>query len=385
VSTSISKPTKAINPTIDLTQSEEKIVREFVKRGQALDKPISELITLGIKVKAIFASKTWGIPVLFEGRSYMNFDSFVEANLPICGRTMRRWLAKEGKTDKRFAHKPQPKLLPENASASKAEAKGKTAEIILPTEARIRPAVGFPHGKPLPENLVRAYEAGYRQGYGDALADAAKREARRTRGTKLIVSLCDHSGNWPSAYASDPDYEVLKIDLLDGRDVRLLPCIGRPVHGILAAPPCTHFSAAAGVRSWGRKGVDAVIEGMQVVDACLRLVAIYRPVWWALENPVGRLKYWIGPSKWTFNPCDYGGYLEPGEKTLKCSLFPANDAYTKRTCVWGTARKPVPKPVAVTLAPRPEGGWRNECFTRHEEHRSITPLGFSRAFKEANP
>jgi hypothetical protein len=202
---------------------------------------------------------------------------------------------------------------------------------------------------------------------------------------KLILSLCDHTGNWSQPYADDPAYEVMRIDLLDGRDVRLLTHIGRPVRGILAAPPCGHFSCAAGVRSWGEKGAEKVIEGLQIVDACLRMVAIYNPAWWALENPAGRLKYWIGPWAWTFNPRDFGGHLQPGKKTLDCPLFPANDAYTKRTCIWGTARKPEPKPVAVTLAPCPKGGWRNTCFARHKEHRSATPLGFARAFKEANP
>ncbi|MGA8871416.1 MAG: hypothetical protein WB460_09770 [Candidatus Acidiferrales bacterium] len=206
-----------------------------------------------------------------------------------------------------------------------------------------------------------------------------------TCNAKLVLSLCDHSGNWSRPYADDPSYEVVRIDLRDGQDVRLIPYIDRPVHGILAAPPCTHFSAAAGIRSWGQKGADAVMEGMQVVDSCLRMVAIYGPVWWALENPVGRLKYWIGPFSWTFNPCDYGGYLQNGEKTLNCTLFPANDGFTKRTCIWGTARKPEPKPVAVSIVPRPDGGWRNPCFARHKEHRSVTPMGFARAFKEANP
>jgi hypothetical protein len=202
---------------------------------------------------------------------------------------------------------------------------------------------------------------------------------------RLILSLCDHSGNWPSAYAADPNYEVMRIDLSDGRDVRLLHYIGRPVHGILAAPPCKHLSGAAGVRSWARKGVDGLTEGMQVVDACLRAVAIYDPEWWALENPPGRLHHLLGPRSWSFQPHEYGGYLRDGEKTLDCPLLPPQDGYTKRTLIWGTARKPLPKPVAVALPPRPKGGWRNPCFADHEEHRSVTPLGFSRAFKLANP
>lgn len=202
---------------------------------------------------------------------------------------------------------------------------------------------------------------------------------------KLILSLCDHTGNWSQPYSEDPAYEVMRIDLMDGKDVRLLPHIRRPVHGILAAPPCTAFSTAQGVRSWGKKGAKAVIEAMSVVDACMRAVVMYRPYWWALENPPGRLKDWIGAFSWSFQPYQYGGYLETGEKTLNCPLFPANDAFTKRTLIWGTARQPVPKPVSVTHIVHPEGGWRNECFKQHKGHRSVTPMGFSRAFKEANP
>jgi hypothetical protein len=153
------------------------------------------------------------------------------------------------------------------------------------------------------------------------------------------LSLCDHTGNWSRPYAADPQYEVIKVDLLDGQDVRLLPFIDRPVHGILAAPPCTHFAASGA--AWKKsKGEGAIIEGMQIVDACLRMVAIYNPVWWALENPVGWLQNWIGPWSWNFQPHHYGGYLAPGEKTVDDPDFPSNDAYTKRTCIWGPAKKP---------------------------------------------
>lgn len=203
---------------------------------------------------------------------------------------------------------------------------------------------------------------------------------------KLILSLCDRTGNWSRPYEEDPDYEVKRVDLADGHDVRLLRFSPRVrVHGILAAPPCTHLSRA-GSPSFSRKGEQAVLEALSVVDACVRIAHAYRPEWWALENPVGRLKHWLGPCSWTFNPADYGAYLLDGEKSVVCPLFPAQDAYTKRTCIWGTAKKPALKPVAVTLPPRPEGhGFRNPCFVRHEEHRSATPLGFARAFKEANP
>jgi hypothetical protein len=92
---------------------------------------------------------------------------------------------------------------------------------------------------------------------------------------RLILSLCDLSGNWSRPYA-EAGYEVIAVDLARGQDVRLLRHLGRPVWGILAAPPCTHF-ARVGARFWEVKGEAALLEGLAVVDACLRAVAIYRP------------------------------------------------------------------------------------------------------------
>jgi hypothetical protein len=111
-------------------------------------------------------------------------------------------------------------------------------------------------------------------------------------GKGTILSLCDFTGNWSETYR-EAGYEVVRIDLQHGQDVRLLKFPGR-VHGILAAPPCTHFSRA-GASHWKNKGEDAILEGLAIVDACLRLITVCQPDWWALENPIGRLKDYIGP------------------------------------------------------------------------------------------
>lgn len=104
----------ASNPS--LTRREKKTLREFVKAGKALDKPLSELIALGVRVKAIFATKPRGVAVMFEGKPYSTFESFVQGRMPLTGRTMRRILAKMGETDQRFANKgKKPKSLPEKS------------------------------------------------------------------------------------------------------------------------------------------------------------------------------------------------------------------------------------------------------------------------------
>lgn len=135
-----------------------------------------------------------------------------------------------------------------------------------------------------------------------------------------VLSLCDHTGNWSRPY-EEAGWDVIRVDIQSGQDVRLLRHLGRPIRGILAAPPCDHF-ALSGARWWPEKGEDALLSGLAIVDACLRAVAIYRPVWWALENPVGRLREYMGAPAYRFDPCQFG------------------DPYTKRTCLWGCFTPP---------------------------------------------
>jgi hypothetical protein len=111
------------------------------------------------------------------------------------------------------------------------------------------------------------------------------------------------------------------------------------------------------------------------MDACLRFVALYRPKWWALENPVGRMRKWLGPPRLIFNPCDYAGW---GDET---------DRYTKKTLLWGEFNPPEKRwqePVKVCS----QGSWIQKlggASERTKGLRSMTPLGFAKAFREANP
>ena len=217
---------------------------------------------------------------------------------------------------------------------------------------------------------------------------------------KLILSLCDHTGHWARYYESSR-YEVVTFDLKSGHDIRHLPYFGRPVYAILAAPPCMEFCIVA-AQYWERKDAEKpelLQDALSVVDACLRMVAIYKPVWWALENPVGRLRRYLGPPSWSFDPCDYGGWLAPGEQSVP--EFPANDAYTKRTFIWGTAKKPEMRRIEPIyreyfsesrkrewrVSPLTHSQWANpkrEGVTA-QELRSTTPLGHAKAFRAANP
>lgn len=181
--------------------------------------------------------------------------------------------------------------------------------------------------------------------------------------SKVILDLCGGTGSWSKPY-KEAGYDVRIIDpLADGNDVRLFKKPDYKVHGILAAPPCTHL-AGSGARWWKDKGEEALLESMSVVDACLRIVMLCQPEWWVLENPVGRLTHYLGKPVMYFNPCDYG------------------DPYTKKTCLWGEFTQPIKNPVEPT-----EGSKMHKLPPSKDRWRlrSATPQGFANAFLKSNP
>lgn len=177
---------------------------------------------------------------------------------------------------------------------------------------------------------------------------------------KVVLDLCGGSGAWSRPYVS-AGYDVRRVSLPD-QDVRYF-CTHDTIHGILAAPPCTEF-CIGGARHWKSKDPERLVYGLSIVDACLRIVAIARPQWWCLENPVGRLRKILGAPRVIFQPYEYG------------------DPYTKRTCLWGDFQVPIRCPVPVTEHNRHTkmlGGKARGAL------RSITPAGFAQKFFESNP
>ncbi len=185
---------------------------------------------------------------------------------------------------------------------------------------------------------------------------------------KVIVSLFDYSGNWPKYYKEN-EYDVYSYDIKNGFDVLELTAADFPdnVYGILAAPPCTDFSGS-GAQYWKVKDADGrTAASLALVDKTLELIDILDPRFWALENPVGRLttlRPQLG-NPWYFQPHWFG------------------DPYTKKTGLWGTFNKDLPRNDVI---PDPNN-WIMKLGGKSEktkELRSMTPLGFAKAFYEAN-
>ncbi len=208
---------------------------------------------------------------------------------------------------------------------------------------------------------------------------------------KIILDLCGGTGSWSRPY-KEAGYDVRLITLPEYNVLNYQP--PNNVYGILAAPPCTEFSVS-GARWWKSKPPELIIEAIKVVRACLRIINEARPKWWALENPVGRLKRRvpeIGKWRYTFQPYDYG------------------DPWTKRTCIWGEHNEPIKSPVDPIGSYQGSGhgkilgivdhplmllkpdqiffspDWIHKLSPSKDRAmlRSITPSGFARSFFEAN-
>lgn len=187
---------------------------------------------------------------------------------------------------------------------------------------------------------------------------------------------------WSGPYR-EAGYQVIQIDLKLGFDVLDVDSAALPpIHGVLAAPPCTDFTIS-GARWWSTKDSDGSTEAsLQLIDKTLQIINALDEqqalAWFAIENPVGRLQRLrpqLGKPRLIWQPWWYG------------------DAYTKRTCLWGRfnenlVRTPVePEMFETSNGKRGSYMWMRMGgkSDRTKELRSITPPGFARAFFNANP
>lgn len=144
---------------------------------------------------------------------------------------------------------------------------------------------------------------------------------------KIILHLC------ASEYGSDTrDYREAGYDVrLITKDIDVRKYEPpENVYGIIANPPCTMFSKA---RTVAKKPRD-LMEGMELVLACLKIIwkcqsRITRDAlpemplkFWALENPDGYLKWFLGQPAFQYSPYEFG----------------AN--YSKKTNLWGIFSPP---------------------------------------------
>ena len=178
---------------------------------------------------------------------------------------------------------------------------------------------------------------------------------------KMCIDLCSGLGGFSQAFMSDENWEVIRIDINPKfkptivADVRYLPLRKdlRP-ELIVASPPCERFSVAC--TEFPKKGIRQALE---VVGACLEAVVDLKPKYWLLENPRGRLRWFIGKPPQTVHLCNYG------------------TRWRKPTDLWGNVKLPM-----VKFEKKPEVDNLSK-LVRDSSKRAFLPYGFSEAVKNA--
>lgn len=216
---------------------------------------------------------------------------------------------------------------------------------------------------------------------------------------KIILDLCGGTGSWSKPYR-DAGYDVRVItlpryNLFDTRErerERLIQFYNRDemvmeevnaddVYGIFAAPTCTMFSLARTTAKTPRDFESAI----KLVGKCLEIIWFCRASnesqlkFWALENPMGYLRQFLGRPKFTFSPEEYG------------------ENFTKKTDIWGYFNEPKKCPRKMTegekllsarnnrvLPQLPEDYVMPDGWNVQAARRSMTSAKFAEAFYKAN-
>jgi len=127
-----------------------------------------------------------------------------------------------------------------------------------------------------------------------------------------VLDLFSGLNGWGDPFR-DTGHEVFSIDndrrfdadaYLDIGDVAaVLDVVPWQPDVILASPPCNSFSTGSMGKMWTYgshpspkrtdrypDGHPIAVEGMRLVLATLRIIAVLRPTYWVIENPRGRLR-----------------------------------------------------------------------------------------------
>ena len=166
--------------------------------------------------------------------------------------------------------------------------------------------------------------------------------------------------------------------------------VGPGVEFVFGFPECTDLTVA-GARWWEGKREENPAFQDEALSLC-QLVQITAEacgvVPWAFENPA---RSWLctnfrSPDH-VFHPCDYSGYLPPGDvHPLYPDIYPPRDRYNKETGLWTGNGFCIPPHRHLPAFEKDNPGWK-KCggkSTRTKNIRSCTPRGFAQAVFEAN-
>lgn len=182
---------------------------------------------------------------------------------------------------------------------------------------------------------------------------------------KIILDLCGGTGAWSLPY-KQAGYDV-RVITLPGNDVMTYKP-PKNVYGILAAPPCTMFSLAR-TKAKEPRNVD---KGLIIVAACLSIIWAAKPKFWAMENPRGLLRKYMGAPAFSFDASEFGeeynkhtdlwGYFNSPRKFRSYLRYNSTDKNTRK------------------LPELPPDYEKDKKMTNLAMRRSITPASFAQEF-----
>jgi site-specific DNA-cytosine methylase len=186
---------------------------------------------------------------------------------------------------------------------------------------------------------------------------------------KLCVDL--GSGQKGFSQAFTKDYEVITIDIKKElkptiqADINFLPLIKKLGPDVLLmSPACDNFTLMS--NQWPKNGIK---EALTLVGSCLEAVNYLQPKKWLMENPKGRLRWFIGKPT----------------NSIYYSDYDFNYKAQKPTDFWGNIRLPMPKAIRRPRTKLNGKHTKNfyQSFGSNPSNNAKIPLGVSQAILEA--
>lgn len=196
---------------------------------------------------------------------------------------------------------------------------------------------------------------------------------------RLCIDLCSGLGGFSQAfvdagwkvwrYDSDPAFkdvprtvieDITKPDWEQRYENGLRPLV------VLASPPCERFSIA--MPYWPQHGIG---RALTIVGACLEVIVALKPKYWCLENPKGRLRWFLGAPPHSVKLSDYGHTQSTQGGKMRKPYKP--------TDLWGNIPFPLLQEIRTMDAQKGGTGFTREA----RAERARMPYGLSKAILEA--
>jgi len=169
-------------------------------------------------------------------------------------------------------------------------------------------------------------------------------------------------------------------------DIALM--VGHGVEMVFGFPECTDLTVA-GAKHWEKKRAANGSFQLEAFDLAMMVCLVGQccKSKWAFENPVGALSTIYRKPNFMFHPHEYSGYLPDDDvHPLYPDIYPGQDRYTKKTCIWSGGGFLEPNRRGYSPLSKDNPGWKlcGGKSQRTKNIRSATPRGFAIAVYEAN-